>query len=106
MNEVSEGAVTLYTLGYCLGMPRDGSFGPAPVVLRPLETAQGRAGKCAVGENRTRRTESDYGISLCAIHARTICQTTPYFQARKCPGGKNLTGLTEFDQNKGRGGRV
>ena len=57
-------------------------------------------------ENRTRRTESDYGISLCAMPLREICQTTPYSQTRKCPGGKNLTGQTEFDQNKGRGGRV
>ena len=106
MNEVSEGAVVFILGGYCLRMARDGSFGPDTSVEQPLETAQGRAGKCAVGENRTRRTESDYGIYLCAIHARTICQTTPYSQTRKCPGGKNLTGQTRFDQTWDRGGRV
>ena len=82
MEDVSEGAVPLYTLGYCLGMPRDGSFGPAPVVLRPLEIVASKAEIIAGDENRTRRTESDYGISLCAIHARTICQTTPYSQTK------------------------
>lgn len=63
MNEVSEGAVPLYTLGYCLGMPRDGSFGPAPVVLRPLEIVASKAEIMAEDENRTRRTESDCNIS-------------------------------------------
>lgn len=43
MNEVSEGALPLYTLGYSLRMPRDGSFGPAPVVLRPLEIVASKA---------------------------------------------------------------
>lgn len=79
---------------------------PDTSVEQPLETAQGRAEIIAGDENRTWRAESDDGIYLCAIHARAICQTTPYSQARKCPGGKNLTGQTEFDQNKGRGGRV
>lgn len=81
MEDVSEGAVPLYTLGYCLGMARDRSFGPAPVVLRPLETAQGRAEIIAGNENRTRRTESDYGIYLCAMPLKEICQTTPDLQA-------------------------
>ena len=36
----------------------------------------------AEDENRTRRTESDYGISLCAMPLREICQTTPYSQTK------------------------
>lgn len=63
MEDVSEGALPLYTLGYCLGMPRDGSFGPAPVVLRPLEIVASRAEIIAGDENRTQRTESDDNIS-------------------------------------------
>lgn len=82
MEDVSEGAVVFIQGGYCLGMARDGSFGPAPVVLRPLETAQGRAEIIAGNENRTRRTESDDDISLCAIHAEATCQTTPYSQTK------------------------
>lgn len=82
MNEVSEGAVVFIQGGFCLRMPRDGSFGPAPVVLRPLEIVASKAEKLAGDENRTRRARSDYGISLCAIHAREICQTTPYSQTK------------------------
>lgn len=68
--------------GYCLGMPRDGSFGPAPVVLRPLEIVASKAEIMAEDENRTRRTELDCGIYLCAMPLRAICQTTPYSQAK------------------------
>ena len=82
MDEVSEGALPLYTLGYCLRMPRDGSFGPDTSVEQPLEIVASKAEKLAWCENRTRRAGSDDGISLCAIHARTICQTTPYSQTK------------------------
>ena len=68
--------------GDCSRVARDGSFGPAPVVLRPLEIVASKAEKLAGDENRTRRTESDYGISLCAMPLKVICQTTPYSQTK------------------------
>ena len=63
MNEVSEGAVTLYRGRFLTGGSLiSGSF-PDVSVEQPLETAQGRAEIIPGDENRTRRTESDGGIS-------------------------------------------
>ena len=72
----------LYWGRFCLGMPRDGSFGPAPVVLRRLEIVASLREIIAGDENRTRRTESDGGISRCAKLLKEICQTTPYSQTK------------------------
>lgn len=55
---------------------------PGVAVERWLEIVASKAEKLAGDENRTRRTESDCGISLCAMPLREICQTTPYFQTK------------------------
>ena len=82
MNEVSESALPPYLLVSAENAHVTGVSVPAPVVLRPLEIVASKVEIIAGDENRTRRAGSDYGIYLCAIHARAICQTTPYSQTK------------------------